>query len=289
MCVSGGEDPCKPSSGGSTAKCPLADNGGSGGGNSGQPRQPLTITHTTVATAPADRTRTKIGVGEEVNLQAVNAVGDVKWTITGRSKLDPKTGTAVKLTAADRRETVTVTATDSGGSSANVEFKVIEPSGVKMERAPGTGVRHTNGVPSVGIRLKPYITPSTVSFENIEVSEDDCVSNVSGYFVGTPLDGVRHAGHGAGTWVGVSPPVAGKGSVVDATDKAQSGHCNFGTPFSAGRFDWPIPWLFRVGTGSPKEFATVNQVITIDANGDMTISKGGASGAAAMNDPTSAY
>jgi len=289
MCVSGGEDPCKPSSSGSTATCPHAGGGSSGGGSSGTERTPLTITHTTVATAPADRTRVKIGVGEEVNLQANNAVGEVNWTITGRSTLDANQGNAVKLTAADRAETFTVTARDSEGSSDNVEFTVIEPSGVKMVKAPGTNIWHTNGKPSVGIKLKIYIKPDTVSFEKIKVSEDDCVSTVTGYFEGTRLDGVRHAGHGAGTWVSVGPPVAGKGSMVNGTDKAQSGHCDFGTPYRHGTFDWPIPWLFKVGTGASKQFTTVHQEFTINSNGDMTVSKGGGNGAAALNDPTSAY
>jgi hypothetical protein len=168
-------------------------------------------------------------------------------------------------------------------------FEVIEPAGVLMERAPGTGVWHANGIPSVGIRTSIYIQPDDVSFENIEISEDDCPGVVTGYFVGTPLDGVRHAGHGAGSWVGVNGVTAGKGSRVNGRDTAQSGHCNFGTPYAAGTFDWAIPWLFRVSGGSSKGFATVHQRFTINAAGDMTVSKAGASGSAGLNDPSSSY
>jgi hypothetical protein len=164
-----------------------------------------------------------------------------------------------------------------------------EGCGVQMVRAEGTGVWHANGKPSVGIKANIYITPDTVTFESIQVSEDNCASAVTGYFVGTPLDGVKHAGHGAGQWVSVGAPVAGRGSQLLGQDTVQSGHCSFGTPYSFGTFDWPIPWLCRVGAGAAKRFSIVHQRFTIDPSGDMTASKAGASGSAKLSDPTSDY
>lgn len=243
----------------------------------------------TVATAPSNRARTTIGVGEKVHLSAQGPTGTVNWSSSGSSKLSASSGASVTLTAHERAETVTITATDSCGCTATIAFTVIEPSSVRMERVPGTGIFHDHGIPSVGIRTNIYLAPDTVSFENISVSEDDCVGVVTGYLVGTPLDGVHHAGHGAGHWVSVRPPVAGKGSQVNGRDTAASGHCNFGTPYAWGTFDWPIPWLFRVGGGASKQFTTVHQRFTINAAGDMTVSKAGASGSAALNDPSSTY
>jgi hypothetical protein len=158
-----------------------------------------------------------------------------------------------------------------------------------MEQAPGSGIWHDHGIPSVGFHAEIYITPDTVSFENIEISEDDCVGVVSGYFVGTALDGIHHAGHGAGNWVPVGPLTVGRGSKVAGQDTIQSGHANFGTPYSAGTFDWPIPWEFRVGSGAGKVFTTVHQRFTIDASGDMTASKGGASVSTSLNASNSTY
>lgn len=239
-----------------------------------------------VATSPVDRTRTQIGVGEDVRLTALGGQGGVDWSVVGKSKLSATSGTAVTLTAHDRAETVTVQARDEAGCVASIQFTIIEPTGVLMERAPGAGIFHTNGVPSVGMKLSIYIQPDSVSFENIEICEDDCKAEATGYLA--TLNGLRHAGHGAGNWVTVSGPDAGKGSIVDGTDRAEM-TAPFGTPYADGRFHWPIPWQYRVSSGSPKTFATVDQVFTSDSTGKMTVSKGGASASAELNDPSSTY
>jgi hypothetical protein len=77
------------------------------------------------------------------------------------------------------------------------------------------------------------------------------------------------------------------GSKVDGTDNVYTGHCNYGTPYRAGTFHWAIPWEFSVGGGASKVFTTVHHHETIDRKGRMTITKGGARGAARLNDPTS--
>lgn len=250
----------------------------------------LRLTSQTNATAPSNRARTSVGVGERVRLTARGAVGAVTWTKTGNSVLSSSSGSSVTLSADDRAETTTVTARDGAcGCTAPLTFRVIEPSGVQMERGSGTGLWHRYGFASVGILNDVFITPDTVSFENIEVSEGDAVGVVTGFFVGTRLDGMHHAGHGAGVWVPVGGPIAGHGSHVRGQDTAQSGNCSFRTPFAPGTFDWPIPWTFRVGTGTPKSFTTVHQRFLIDAAGGMTVTKGGASGAAGLLDPSSTY
>ncbi|HEX8615120.1 MAG TPA: hypothetical protein VF800_27875 [Telluria sp.] len=243
------------------------------------------IASQTLARLPADRARTKVGVGERIKLKY--SLGNAAWTTSGGT-LDNANGVSVILDAPDRAASVTVTAT-GGGCSVTLVFTVIEPSAVLMERASGTNVWHVNGVPSVGIRTAIYLQPDTVSFKFVEICEDDCGGLVTGYFVGTPLDGVRHGTHGAGTWVPVSDAVAGKGSEVIGNDTAQSGSCNFGTPYAGGTFDWPIPWMYRVGTGAQATFTTVHQRFTIDAAGDMTVSKAGANGAAALSDANATY
>ena len=247
----------------------------------------LSVKRRAVATTPKNRVRTEIGVGERVQLTAHGQTGTVSWTVAGASKVKPKSGTSVTLTAHKRAETVTVTATDSCGCKAEVEFAVKEPTAVIMERTGN--VWHTHNIPSVGIRTNIYIQPIGVSFENIEICEDDCAAQVTGYFKGTALDGVHHAGHGAGTWVSVGAQVAHKGSKVNGQDTAQSGHCHFGLPYRAGRFHWPIPWRFRVSGGGGKRFTVAHQRFTINAAGDMTVSKAGASGNAAYGAPSSSY
>lgn len=270
--------------------------GGGGGASSGpggssaagagasSPPGACSITSQTVATVPKDRTRTTIGVGEEVNLTF--SPGSASWSTSG-GRLSATTGTKVRFTAPDRATSVTIQAVGSS-CTAKIEFTVIEPTGVMMERNPGTGTWHTHGIPSVGMRLRIFILPVHVSFENISIIEGDCVGKVTGYFIGTSLDGIHHSGHGAGTPVTVGTVVEGRGSKVDGVDTAQSGHCNFGTPYRNGGFTWNIPWSFRVGTGAWKQFATVSQKFTINTAGTMTVTKG-ASTSATLNAPTSNY
>jgi hypothetical protein len=247
----------------------------------------LGIRSQTIATSPRNRRRTVIGVGEEVDLTASRPTGTVNWAITGSSTLSATSGTTVTLTAHERAETTTVTATDSCGCTATRTFRVIEPASVRMRRVSGSGIRHTQGIPSVGIKLEIYIRPDTVSFENIEISEDDAIGVVTGYFIGTPSDGMHHAGHGAGAWASVGAHVSGRGSKVGGTDNVYTGHCNFGTPYRSGTFHWAIPWLFRVAGGASKQFTHVHHRETINRRGAMTITKGGARGRARLNAPTS--
>lgn len=244
------------------------------------------ITSETVATSPTDRTRLKIGVGEKVNLTF--NLGVATWT-TSTGLLSLASGAVTRFTAPDVAGTVVVTAIDNCGAQADITFTVIEPNGVMMERATGTGIWHVQNIPSVGIRTSIYIEPSDVSFENIQIVEDDCPGIVTGYFIGTTLDGVSHGTHGAGNKVSVGAVVAGKGSEVLAKDTAQSGHCNFGLPYASGTFLWAIPWKFSIGTGSDKQFAIVNQNFLIDSAGAMDVLKAGASGHAALTDPSSNY
>jgi len=240
----------------------------------------------TVATVPADRKRRKIGVGEKVNLTF--NLGSANWTATGGT-LSVASGSTTRFTSPDRASVVKITAIDTSGEQDEITFTVIEPSGVLMERANGTGIWHIQSIPSVGIRTSIYIQPADVSFENIKIVEGDCPGVVTGYLVGTPLDGIAHGFHGAGNKVGVGPVVSGKGSKVLANDTAQSGHCNFGLPYSDGTFLWAIPWSFSVSSGGDKQFAIVNQNFKIDSAGAMDVLKAGANGHAALADATSNY
>ena len=142
---------------------------------------------------------------------------------------------------------------------------------------------HIQGVPTVGFKGRAYETPADVSFYNIETQEGSCNAVATGYFA--YQNGLNHA---QSPWVTVGDVVAGKGSKEDAIDTIQGGSDNH-TPYVAGTFTWAIPWSFRVGTGSPKVFATLNHVKTIDATGKLTISKGGTTKSAQLNDPTSNY
>lgn len=102
--------PSTPSSGTSTP-CPPCE---------------ITVQSETVLTNPANRTRTRIAVGEQATITAAHAHGSVSWTVTGNSTLNVSSGTSVILTAHNRADTPTVQATDTQHCSTNIQFTVIE-------------------------------------------------------------------------------------------------------------------------------------------------------------------
>jgi hypothetical protein len=85
----------------------------------------------------------------------------------------------------------------------------------------------------------------------------------------------------------VGAVVEGTGSEADGIDEITVTISSVTPPMAAGTVTWSIPWVYQVGSGGEHPLATVDQVATIDAQGSMTISKGGASATRALNDPTS--
>ena len=243
------------------------------------------MTSETVATLPTDRRRKKVGVGEEVNLTLTpSSLPSPTWALggtPGTSALNPLTGITSKLTAGERACTPSTEATING-VTIKIDFEVVEPDGVVMEQEPGTGVWHIQGKGSAGFKGRPYFTPHDVSFKYIEIREDTCVGTGTGYFLGD-----TGQVHPSGQWIGViegDPAKPSKGDGVDTIKTAAND-----PPFSAGTFEWPIPWQFRVGGGAAKSFATVTHQETIEATGKTTMAKGGHSVSKELNDPSSNF
>ncbi|MDI6810042.1 MAG: hypothetical protein QME66_13940, partial [Candidatus Eisenbacteria bacterium] len=237
----------------------------------------------TVATVPTDRTRKKVGVGEQVTLTLQpTSLRPVSWSISGNGTLSATTGNPITFTAHDRASTPSITAT-YGGGSCSATFNVVEPTGQVIEQEPGTKIRHVQGVVSCGFKGRAYVQPADVSFENIDVREGDVAGIAAGYLAvknGEP--------HGDKPWVSVGTVTAGKGSKVDAIDTISSGNYTW-TPYADGSFTWNIPRYFKLGTGAEKQFTTAIHQETTDATGKLTISKGGTTKSAELNAPTSNY
>ena len=241
------------------------------------------LTSETVATLPTDRKRTKLGVGEEVNLTTKpNSLPTVTWQLAGSigtSTISPASGPTTKLIAGERACTPAPQATTSG-HILSIPFNVIEPSGAYMQRETGTGIQHLQGKPSAGFKGRPFISPTDVSFIKIQVREGTCVGTGTGYYA--YMNGRVHPN---GSWVGVISGDTSNPSKVDGVDNIFSGSDGPAAP-AIGSFDWPIPWLFRVSSGAEKQFTTLTHHQDSDAAGAVTISKGGVSVSANMNDPT---
>ncbi|MBU1862554.1 MAG: hypothetical protein KKH94_02685, partial [Candidatus Omnitrophica bacterium] len=234
----------------------------------------------TVATVPSNRSRTKLGVGEEVVCSVTPAIS-VTWSVTGDGYVSPTTGASTTFTASERSSTSTVHAT-IGSADNTIVFTAVEPSGVTMEQEPGTGIWHIYGTASAGFKGRPYITPNDVSFINIQVREQTCTGTGTGFY--SYLNGIVHP---VGSWISVGVGTNAKPSKVNGVDTIQSG--SKGPPFSNGIFTWPIPWEFRVGSSSAKEFTIVTHQQVADSTGKVTISKGGVSVSKNAADPTSGY
>jgi hypothetical protein len=274
----GSSDP--PSSGGSTPPSTPAT-------PPSCPKNACTITSQTKATSPANRARTTIGIGEDVDLTV--SPGPATWDITaGSGAISPTSGTTITFTAPERASTVTIQATGPG-CTCTITFQVIEPTGLLFEKA--SNFRHTNGSPDCGYLAQVYVQPDTVSFHNIEIREQNSAATLTGYYDIPAWHGITHqpAGQTHSDWLTIGQPVAGKGSPgVGWQDQIYSG--NPGGAVRDGTMTFPITWEYHVGSGAEKAFPSFTQVAHVDgATGTCTMSKDGESKTRVPADPTSSW
>ncbi|GAA0560584.1 eCIS core domain-containing protein [Chitinophaga japonensis] len=241
----------------------------------------VTISSRTVAASPGLRTRTNIGVGEQVTLTHSSGDPLTLWdSSAGPASLSSLTGASVTFTAPDTAQTVTITA---GGAS--IVFRIIAPTGVFMERATGSNVKHRQNFPDSGLLLDVFLLPDTVNFNNVRYRELDVT--------GTPIPpggayscNTFSGGHCAPAGLGPCPDkaltnvvVAGKGTRSVLGDCAYSGHCGGSPPFTPGSIFLVIPYEYRVGAGPFRLFTNVLQMHTLAADAStLTTFKAGATG-----------
>ena len=179
----------------------------------------------------------------------------------------------------------TIEAKAKGGFTGTYEIEVIKPGGVIIEQEPGTGIYHVQGYAICGFKARAYLLPNDVSFKGLRVKEGYAKADISGYF--SYQAGISDV-HPAGDWFVFGSAVPGKGTKDAAVDIVQAVSDNH-TPYVDGKFTWEIPWLYEGERGAEVEFTTVNHVKEIDDTGRITISKGGTSVSADLNDPDSDY
>ena len=241
------------------------------------PAPPEAITSETVALTPGARTRTTIGVGEEVNL--THTPGSAAWTTTAGT-LSTANGPTSILSAPDTAQRITVNA-----GAATISFDVIAPTSVAMDREPGTGVKHTLNQPDSGIQTRVFLGPDTVNFNKVIYHELDVAgvpTNPGVYSCNTFSTG--HCGAGGG---GAACPdkavtntvVAGMGTQSVLGDCAYSGHCGTAPPFVPGSIALSIPYEYKVGAGAFHAITNVPQVHALAADAStLTSDKAGAHG-----------
>jgi hypothetical protein len=181
---------------------------------------------------------------------------------------------------------------------------IVEPNGAAITRAPNTSLTHLQNTASAGFWGEIRIHPTDVSFYKCQMREGSAAINATGSMkveiastaptsastgqqaqsAGelNALAGARHPV--MGNWVDIGTGSA-LGSKVTRRDNIQS--IAFNPPYAIGTFDWDIAWFFRVqGTLAEKRFCTMTHHEAVDAQGNMTISKGGTVVTRQPADPT---
>jgi len=286
--VSDGKKTTPPSSG---------SGGASAAGGTPACPTPCTITSETVATSPANRARTRIGVGEEVDLTV--SPGPATWAITaGSGQLSPSTGShaKVRFTADDAAGTVTITATGSG-CSCTIIFTIVEPSGWTMIQQPGTHLKHVAGRPNCGWKGIAFFHPDDVNFYRMEDRELDSLSVATGCY-NPSHHGKYHGNYAppdrASGWFPMTRHTA-NGTTDDGPDEIYSGYpptsaTGAAPPFTAGKYYWPITWQWRVvGSSNIHNFPVVRQEHEIFPDGKCESRKGGHTEHCMYNDAASSY
>lgn len=215
------------------------------------------------STLPTDRT--KLGVCETVHMYLDPAPdGSPAWSATS-GYFEAVEGLPC-YHACDTEDVTTVTATYDG-YEYQVEYSVIEPSGVRFTKQFEWDTIPA-GEAGAGMNTMIDILPDTASFINVRFKEGVVnPSDVTGYFVGIarPHDPDEE-------W----RPVFG-GNMVAASDKCFA--TNLPPPWQDGHFQWNIPLMYRDARGhysGVHTFATAIQHVYIEPDGTVEVRKGDA-------------
>ena len=160
---------------------------------------------------------------------------------------------------------------------------VILPTGTRMTRVNPNTVWHIHGSASAGIALYYWLDPKYVSFKYLTFGEDSCpATGATGIYITVPPG--NHPQNGP---VGILGGNSTTGCRVEPEDHAGSGR----NPWApGGTYTWSIPTQYIDDTSTRNAFGSnQNQIPVLEANGDATMNKGGQSGSAALNDPTSGW
>jgi hypothetical protein len=224
-----------------------------------------------------DGYRNKLGIGEDATLFVFPEEGSEDTVVfhTATSSDFWISGASFEAGPIAKQGTISVLACINGSAEPDgpetIGISVVEPGGAGIVQEPHSNIWHIHNTGSVGFLGMIYITPDDVSFHNVTFQERECIGIGMGYF-----QGEQDEHHPGTSWlsciVGIDTTI-NKRNVLSARDTIQS-NVNTRIPYTDGTFTWSIPWRFKYNWYE-KNFTIVNQVETINASGDMSISKGG--------------
>lgn len=133
----------------------------------------IKLNHTTVSPSPGDRSRTTIGIGEEVDISTAPSTS-VSWSVSGGGSVDPPSGTMTRFWAPKSAATCTVKAT-MDGHDCTLVFNVIEPVGQTSHwesDCGGLALGPPNQRIATCSTFLSTVKPTTVSFYNVSFAEE---------------------------------------------------------------------------------------------------------------------
>jgi len=132
----------------------------------------------TVATTPADRSRTTIGISEWVTCSTDPSIS-VEWSVVGGGLVDPYSGTSTTFKASKSPSNPVVHA-QKDGADCTLSFTVIAPTGLTFsfygDVALGTPGPPNNYIGAIS-QYTCTIQPTTVSFYNANFQENIPLQN----------------------------------------------------------------------------------------------------------------
>ncbi len=226
----------------------------------------VSIESRTAREQPEPRTRTKVGVMEEVSLILHPAgVPSPRWSCTGTSSIQPLQGEQPTLYASDVLDRPIVSV-DVSGAEASLLFEVLPPDSVTLEIIEE---HFDEMVFVIDFKANIFIGPSDVNFEELWLGEEECDGVATDYYDNdllTPED-LRHI---PGPKVTVTNSlVTGKGWPADVD--FVSSQMSF-PDFSDGSFHWDIPWYYVGRHENHHRFFVAHhrETLKVNENGSVT-------------------
>jgi len=241
----------------------------------------IQITNQCVAMEPADRARTHLGVGEEVELGLAGAArGDYAWSASAGS-VSNACGTLTTFTAPSNAMTATVTVTLTGGRSLSRDFTVLEPGGVDHADLLSAYDFDTNES-GAGMYCRVYMAPTNVSFYRVQLMEVATnAASITGYYADPdnawdPPEDLKD--FQANVWFQINADNSWQhNGLDDGTDYDRAWWADDNPPWSpGGGLSWNYTAQWKIGTGPTNKLpATWSQQVILDSEGTITVQKFG--------------
>lgn len=156
----------------------------------------------------------------------------------------------------------------SKGLGPSFNITIIAPNGVSLAQF-GSGIRHVNGLWSVGFRADWYLLPKNVSFRSIQMGEGSVLAVATGYL--SVWNNLPHMVNGPYPIGDCNIATGCKALFPIGPDEIYSGERP--PPFSPGDFLWSIPVEYLAPGGSRIRITSWNHHATADGAGRACIDK----------------